>query len=166
MKRSIVAGAVSLLIVFVLFLAVLIFAYSKSFAMSCHGGAGSGGGHEGHQTEQSKPAGQSNVLPQAKTSVIELSPAVTVTAVVVCPGEELYKNKRGYWHGDEKCKNLAVRIEKADECEYEGKLYYVLSSEAGNKLITGKNKDKKVSIKGRLYPDERAVEVIEFNLVP
>jgi len=151
---------------FLFFASLLVFTPVKSMAMSCHGGGG-----EEHQSGQPKQAEQSKGNEPFKESVITVLSPVTLTGTLVCPGEYLYRNKKGYWHGDEKCRNLAVLIEKVEECQkppadcpYAGKLYYILSSDKGDKLLKNNRlKNKEVNIKGKLYEAERAIEVMEFS---
>ncbi|MFH1958026.1 MAG: heavy metal-binding domain-containing protein [bacterium] len=132
------------------------------FASSCHGGG---------TKRSSRPK---RAYSQGEIIEIKAPPKMTVKGTLACPGNFLYRNAKGYGHDNEKCKNSAIMVEKfvgcdksgKVDCPYESKLYHILLNEKSKELVNNKKyRDAKVSVTGHFWPDERVVEVIDFNLL-
>lgn len=139
------------------------------FASSCHGG---GGGEKQHATEHTSK--KNKMSKPVEIIEIKVPKKMNIKGTLTCPGDHLYSKKIGDWHDVKKCKSSAVFVKKIDgcdksgtaDCPYEQKLYHIIYSEKTKKLFKNKKlHDAGISIDGRLYPDEKVVEVLSYRML-
>lgn len=112
-------------------------------------------GHEGH--------GHGAVPKPAQGEVV-----VTVTGTLRCASCELKKKKGAasqcalhgcqFSFGAEKIVNEAGKRLK----KLEGKLYHILVNDQSKPLLQKENKGKRFSVTGKVYGDERVIEIVTF----